>query len=387
MMKYPEANLLVVRKTERTLKASCYTELKWAIHRLGVDDFWKATVNPLEITYIPTGQKIYFRGLDESMKVTSITVDVGCLCWLWIEEAYEVSSEADFDMLDESIRGAVPDGLYKQVTLTFNPWSEKTWIRKRFFCDIVGKDSHGEPIYKERESHVSADGQILAITTTYQCNEWLDENDIQLFEEMKKNRPKRYWVAGLGNWGVAEGLIYENVEEREFDRYELAKERPHLKSAFGLDWGYVNDPSALFCSLVDMDTKEIFVFDELYEKGLGNEELYGRIVNMGYGKERIIADSAEPKSIDRLRDLGLYRIRPAKKGADSIVNGISYVQEFKIIVHPRCVNFLTEIGLYQWDEDKFGKRVNKPIDEWNHLMDAMRYAISSLSRGSTYSFD
>ena len=108
MMKHPAANLLVIRKTERTLKTSCFTELKWAVHRLQVDHLWKFTLSPLEATYKPTGQKIYFRGLDDPLKITSITVDVGCLCWGWIEEAYEITREDDFRMLDESIRGEVP---------------------------------------------------------------------------------------------------------------------------------------------------------------------------------------------------------------------------------------------------------------------------------------
>lgn len=123
MMKYPDANTLVVRKVFGTLKDSCFTELKWAIHRLGVDDFWKIRESPLEMTYSPTGQKIYFRGLDDPLKVTSITVKHGYLCFMWLEEAYEVGNEADFDMLNESIRGAIPEetGLFKQVTLTLNP--------------------------------------------------------------------------------------------------------------------------------------------------------------------------------------------------------------------------------------------------------------------------
>lgn len=135
MMKYPDANTLVVRKTYRTLKDSCFTELKWAIHRLGVDAFWDIKESPLEMTYKPTGQKIYFRGLDDPLKVTSITVDQGVLCWMWIEEAYEISSEDDFNMLDESIRGAIPEGsdLFKQITVTFNPWNEHHWLKKRFF--------------------------------------------------------------------------------------------------------------------------------------------------------------------------------------------------------------------------------------------------------------
>lgn len=126
LMKYPDANLLVVRKVFRTLKDSCFTELKWAIHRLGVDAFWEIKESPLEMTYKPTGQKIYFRGLDDPLKVTSITVEHGFLCWMWIEEAYEIGNENDFNMLDESIRGAIPPetGLFKQITLTFNPWNE-----------------------------------------------------------------------------------------------------------------------------------------------------------------------------------------------------------------------------------------------------------------------
>lgn len=103
-MKYPEANTLVIRKTYRTLKDSCFKELKWAIHRLQVDNWWEIKESPLEMKYKPTGQTIYFRGLDDPLKVTSITVEIGVLCWLWIEEAYEIMKESDFDMIDESIR-------------------------------------------------------------------------------------------------------------------------------------------------------------------------------------------------------------------------------------------------------------------------------------------
>ena len=171
MMKYPEANLLVVRKTFRTLKDSCFTDLKWAVYRWGVDHLWNFTLSPLEATYIPTGQKIYFRGLDDPLKVTSIAVDKGCLCWMWLEEAYEIMSESDFDMLDESIRGSTPEGLFKQITITLNPWNEHHWIKKRFFD--------------------SCDPDILALTTNYLCNEWLDKSDLAVFERMKTNNPRR----------------------------------------------------------------------------------------------------------------------------------------------------------------------------------------------------
>ena len=353
MMKLSQANLLVVRKTYRTLKDSCYTELKWAVKRLCVEHLWDFTKNPLEATYKPTGQKIYFRGLDDPLKVTSVTVDVGVLCWMWIEEAYEITKEADFDVLDESIRGEVPPGLFKQVTLTFNPWNERHWLKKRFFD--------------------AEDTDILALTTNYMCNEWLDAADIRVFEDMKKRNPRRYAVAGLGGWGIVDGLVYENWREEAFD-IEAIRERPEIVSAFGLDFGYTNDPSTLFCGLLDLKGKRLFVFDEMYEKGLSNRKIAETITDMGYSKERITADSAEPKSIDELRGLGL-RVKAAKKGKDSIQNGIQWIQDLEIIVHPRCVNFLTEISNYTWDEDKFGTKLNVPIDDFNHLMDAMRYAL------------
>ena len=107
----------------------------------------------------------------------------------------------------------------------------------------------------------------------------------------------------------------------------------------------------------------------------------------GYAKERIKADCAEPKSIDELREAGLQRIRAARKGKDSVNNGIQYIQGYTIIIHPRCVNFITEISNYTWDEDKFGTKINRPIDDFNHLMDAMRYALEDMLVGSAFSFD
>ena len=384
MMKYPQANTLVIRKTFRTLKDSCYTELKWAVHRLGVDAWWEFKLNPLEATYKPTGQKIYFRGLDDPLKVTSITVDVGVLCWAWLEEGYEVMNEDDFNILDESIRGGVPEGsgLFKQWTITFNPWNEHHWFKKRFFGEIIGKDTQGKPIYKFYENWKSPDGQILAITTNYKCNEWLDAADIKVFEDMKKRNPRRYAVAGLGGWGIVDGLVYENWKEEAFDIEDI-RSRPGIISAFGLDFGYTNDPSTLFCGLLDQKEKRLFVFDEMYEKGLSNKKIADNIQAMGYGKERITADSAEPKSIDELKSLGL-RVKGAAKGKDSIKNGIQWIQDLEIIIHPRCVNFLTEISNYTWDKDKFGTKLNVPIDDFNHLMDAMRYALEKYIAGKKW---
>lgn len=370
---YENANLIVFRKTYRTIKDSCFTDLKWALERIGVIDEWNITLSPLEMTRKKTGQKILFRGLDDTLKVTSITVEKGVLCWAWLEEAYEVMNEADFDVLDESIRGECPAPLFKQWTITFNPWNEHHWLKKRFFDELVGVDAEGKPIYKERKNPISEDGDILAITTNYLCNEWLDEADKRLFERMKKHNPRRYQVAGLANWGIVDGFVYEKWREEAFD-IDKIRRQPGIVSCFGLDFGYTNDPSTLFCGLLDKENKRLFVFDEMYEKGMSNRRIADEITRMGFAKEQITADSAEPKSIDELKGYGL-RVRSAQKGRDSIQNGIQWIQELEIIIHPRCVNFLTEISNYTWDKDKFGNKLNVPIDDFNHLMDAMRYAL------------
>ena len=349
----PVINWLVVRKTERTLRDSCFAQLKWAMRKLHVEKYFRCSVSPLEITYIPTGQKILFRGLDDPLKVTSITVDSGCLCRLWIEEAYEITKEDDFNRLDESIRGQLPEGMYHQVVLTFNPWSDRHWLKKRFFD--------------------TPSSNVLAMTTNYRCNEFLSQSDLLLFEEMKKN-PRRYAVAGEGDWGVVDGLVYENWKEQVFDTSEITR-RTTVKSAFGLDFGYTNDPSAFICLLVDETAREIYVFDEMYQKGMSNDDIGEELLRRGYSKERIRADSAEPKSIAYLRKKYLRRIRAAKKGPDSIMAGVTLIQDYTIIIHPSCVNFITEISNYTWATDKFDNKINKPVDDFNHLMDAMRYAM------------
>lgn len=351
IMKHPLSNMLVVRKTYRTLKDSCFTELKWAIRRFQVEHLWQIKESPLEMTYIPTGQKIYFRGLDDPLKITSIATEVGVLSWMWIEEAYEITKEEDFDTLAESMLGDCPEGLWKQITLTFNPWSDRTWIKKRFF-DV-------------------SDPDILALTTNYKCNEWLSEADRKEFDRMAKNNPRRYRVAGLGEWGVVDGLIYEKYREEVFTLSQLPRD---AQSAFGLDFGYTNDPSALFCGFLSLEHRRLYVWDEMYKKGMSNKAIAQEVSRMGYAKERITGDSAEPKSIAELGGLGLTRIRGAKKGKDSVNNGIQWIQDLEIIVHPRCVNFLTEISQYQWKKDKFGKPLNEPEGD-DHLMDAMRYAL------------
>ncbi|WEY89761.1 PBSX family phage terminase large subunit [Bacillus subtilis] len=359
MMQFPQANTLVVRKVFKDHKDSTYAQLKWAIRRLKVEHLWEWTKSPLEIRYKPTGQKILFRGLDDPMSVTSITVDVGYLCWAWFEEAYQILNEDDFNKVDMSIRGELPPGYFKQITLSFNPWNEKHWLKRRFF-DVQ-------------------DNNILALTTNYKCNEFLGDDDRQLFDWMKKNNLRRYKIEGLGEWGIAEGAIFTNWREFAFDRFEIAK-REGVKSAFGLDFGFTTDPSALACSLVDIKNRELFIFDEMYKPGLLNNEIAETITDMGYRKELIIADSAEQKSIAELRKYGLKKIKPAEKGPDSIKAGIQFLQQFTIFIHPKCSNAAMEFSNYVWDKNKDGKLINKPVDEYNHFIDALRYSMEPIKK-------
>ena len=365
MTMYPLANTLVIRKTFNSHKDSTWTQLKWAAKNLGLDDDWNFSKSPLEATRKSTGQKILFRGLDDPMSITSITVEHGYLCWAWFEEAFQVMNEDDFNKVDMSIRGQLPDGYYKQITITFNPWSEKHWLKKRFF------DTN--------------DPNILALTTTYECNEWLGPDDRALFEQMKINNPRRYNIEGLGNWGIAEGLVYENFIEQEFDYMDISI-RAGTKTAFGLDFGYTNDPTAFIAAIVDQENKELYIFDEHYQKAMTNEDIANMIKYKGYSKETITADSAEPKSIDDIKSKGIYRIKAAKKGKDSILNGIQNIQDYKIIIHPKCENFLIEINNYVWS-NKNGIVINKPIDDFNHLMDALRYAMEDTKKSGLVIMD
>ncbi len=358
IMKYPDSNLLVVRAVFNTHRDSTFAQLRWAQERLGVSHLWQNTVSHMEMTYLPTGQKILFRGFDDVLKLASTTVSTGYLCWVWVEEAFEIASEEDFEKLDLSVpRGNVPDHLFKQTTLTFNPWSEKHWLKKRFF---------------DRASE-----SVSTYTTNYLCNEFLDSTDKEVFERLKTTNYRRYTVAGLGCWGVAEGLVYDNFESKSFDKNQLGKADGtewQYRSFFGLDYGYTNDPTAFIAFAVNPISKEIYIYDEFYKQKMLNSDIAEAIKQKGFSKERIRADSAEPKSNADLRRLGISRIMPSIKGRDSVLNGIAQIQEYKIYVHPSCVNAFAELSSYCWKKDKNENGHNEPEDKNNHLMDALRYA-------------
>lgn len=243
MMQYPLANTLVVRQTAATLKDSFYTQLKWAIHRLGVDAYWRARVSPLELEYIPTGQKILFRGLDDPLKITSVTVAHGVLCWGVVEEAYEISEE-DFNRLDESLRGELPESYFIQWTLVFNPWDSGCWLKARFFD--------------------TPHDNVLAMTTTYECNEWLSDDDRAMFEDMKLTDPERYKTAGLGEWGVAAGQFFRQWSSslHVVEPFDIPKGWMRFRA---MDWGSAK-PYACLWLACDYDDN-IYVYRELYGWG------------------------------------------------------------------------------------------------------------------------
>ena len=364
LIKYPEANALCVRRYGNTLRDSCFSDLRWAVEKLGVSNYFVFTVSPMEVTYTVTGQKILFRGLDMGTKVTSISVPKGVLCWVWIEEAYEINNEDDFNKLDMSIRGEVPEGYFKRIMITFNPWSANSWLKSRFF------DKPDEDTFTK--------------TTTYQCNEWLDDADRHIFEKMKANNPRRYRIEGEGEWGIAEGLIYENVTYKDFDIDEVRK-IPGIVSAFGLDFGFT-DPNAFTACMVDNTNMTIYVFDEWYQTGATNKVIADAIKEKGYGGQRIICDSAEPKSIAELQEEGI-KAEASRKGKDSVNHGIQLIQNYKIVVHEKnCPEFKIEISNYCWAKDKNGKPTDKPDHEFSHGMDSFRYAVAKALMPDVYSW-
>lgn len=357
LMKYPKSNLLCVRAVMNTHRDSTFAQLKWAQERLGVSHLWQNTVSPLEMVYKPTGQKILFRGFDDVLKLASTTVSKGYLNFVWVEEAFELPSEADFDKLDLSVpRGNLPDGYFKQTTLTFNPWSETHWLKKRFF-DIPSSDT-------------------ATYSTNYLINEFLDDTDRAVFERMKKTNRRKYEVAGLGNWGISEGLVFENWH---IGVPEIPEEEQYMwKSFFGLDYGYSNDPTAFIAFKVNPNSKKIYIFDEFYRRRMLNCDIADEIKRRGYSKERIRADCAEPKSNDDLRRLGISRITPSVKGRDSILNGIARISEYEIFVDPACVNTARELSSYVYDERVRENGLILPKDSDNHLCDALRYAFEDV---------
>ncbi|MGC7665102.1 PBSX family phage terminase large subunit [Staphylococcus epidermidis] len=356
IMQYSWANLLVIRRYSNTNKQSTYTDLKWATNQLGVAHLFRFNESLPEITYKPTGQKILFRGLDDPLKITSITVDTGILCWAWFEEAYQIETFDKFSTVVESIRGSVDDPeFFKQITITFNPWSERHWLKPTFFDEDTKLNN------------------TFSYTTTFRVNEWLDEVDIARYEDLYRTNPRRARIVCDGDWGVAEGLVFENFEVKEFDWVKKLKEMQVV--AHGSDFGFTQDPTTLISTIVDLKNKELWIYDEHYQRGMLTDEIYQMYLDKGLKNAKIIADSAEKRLITEIKRKGISNLKPSIKGQGSIMQGVQFIQGFKIYVHPSCEHTIEELNTYTFDQDKDGNWLNKPIDENNHILDALRYSL------------
>lgn len=356
LMEYEWANLLVVRRFSNTNKQSTYTDLRWATNRLGVKHLFKFNDSLPEITYKPTGQKILFRGLDDPLKITSITVENGILCWAWFEEAYQIETFDKFSTVVESIRGSVDDPeFFKQITITFNPWSERHWLKPTFFDEDTKLNN------------------TFSYTTTFRVNEWLDDVDIGRYEDLYRTNPRRARIVCDGDWGVAEGLVFENFEVKEFDWVKKLKDKQVV--AHGSDFGFTQDPTTLVSTIVDTQNKELWIYDEYYQRGMLTDEIYQMYIDKGLKNAEIIADSAEKRLITEIKRKGISNIKPSVKGQGSIMQGVQFIQGFKIYVHPSCEHTIEELNTYTFDQDKDGNWLNKPIDENNHILDALRYSL------------
>lgn len=280
IMKYPLANALVVRNTFNTHKDSTFAVLKWAAERLKVAHLWQFKESPLEAIYKPTGQKILFRGFDDPLKLTSITVSVGFLCWVWLEEAFEIEDEEEFRTLDESIRGDVPEGYWKQLTLTYNPWVDTHWTKTRFFDNT--------------------DPDAFTLTTTYKCNEWLDDADRKLIEDLRKNNPDRYKVVGLGEYGIPGGAYFDEFR-KDIHVIEPFIIPNHWLRYRALDYGL----DMLACYWIATDTQgKAYVYKELYQPGLIISEAAQAIKDMTGDDEDIYSTIAPPDLWNRRQETG-----------------------------------------------------------------------------------
>jgi phage terminase large subunit len=206
---------------------------------------------------------------------------------------------------------------------------------------------------------------------------------------MKEKNPRRYRIEGLGEWGIAEGLIYENWKQEEFSVDDIIKQNlkvkdnrglPNLVSCNGIDFGY-NDPTAFVGAYADKKNYKIYVYFEYCEREMENRKIANALITAGFGSSLILADSEDPRTINELKLLGLHGIRGARKGAGSVLGGIQRLQDYEIIVHPRCVHTIEALSNYAWKKDRLSDKItNEPEHDFSHIPDALRYGTESLPR-------
>ena len=335
--------VLVVRKVARTLKDSVFQML---LDTLGTFQVLPhCLVNRTTFTVeLPNGSIFLFKGIDDGAEriksITSITDIV-------IEEATELT-EDEFTQLDLRLRA---DAANQQAYLMFNPVSKVNWCFKHWF-------ENGTP------------PNTKIIKSTYRDNRFLPAEYVASLENMKQTNYTYWNIYANGEFCSLDKLIFTNWRQYDGDVPQ------NLPLMIGLDFGYINDPSALVVSRIDEANKKIYVIDEHCEKGMLNDAIAALITYKGYAKELIIADSAEKKSIDEIKRCGVPRIKPAVKGQGSILQGIQKLQQYELLVSSSCPNLIVELQNYSWKKDRSsGEYINEPQDLWNHCCDSLRYSL------------
>lgn len=342
--------ILALRKIDRTVENSIYQLFKDELSHFKLIEYCKLnkTTHTIEL---PNGSIILCAGLSESERIKSITG----ITDIWMEEATEFTQD-DFSQLDLRLRARSKN---LQIFLSFNPVSKANWVYKLFFSDEAPQD-----INQFRK-------KVQVVQTTYKDNKFLPQSYIDSIESLIYTNPTYYKVYALGEFASLDKLVFVN-----WDVEDINEPLTNLKLLCGLDFGYVNDATAFVASYLDEQNKIIYCVDEFYKTGMLNDEIANMIIEKGYGKERIIADSAEQKSIEEIKRKGIPRIKPSIKGKGSILQGIQKLQQYKLIVSPNCSHLITELQNYSWKKDrKTNEYVNEPVDEFNHCIDALRYSL------------
>jgi phage terminase large subunit len=352
-------NYLVCRAVAKTIKRSVFQEIKKVIKAWKLLAEFKINESDLTIT-CGNGYQILFAGLDDVEKLKSITPALGVITDIWLEEATEAEKD-DVKQLSKRQRGGSED-ISKRMTLSFNPILQTHWIYTEYFESIAWTDDQTEYISDE----------LSILKTTYKDNRFLTRADVADLE----NETDSYFynVYTLGNWGVLGDVIFTNwkiadLADAASEYYLPDEQRTYRKH--GLDFGFSSDPAALPATHYDKKRKRIYIYGELYELGLTNDVLATQAKQL-IGGDRVTCDSSEPKSIQELRMHGV-NAHGAKKGKDSVLHGIQWLQQQTIIIDKRCVKTKTEIQQYQWKKDKDGKSIRQPTEKNNHIIDGLRY--------------
>lgn len=349
-------NYLVCRQTARTLRGSVFQQIERVIREAGLLPYW--TINKSDaVMTCANGYQILFAGLDDVEKIKSMIPKVGVLTDIWIEEATETERGDVMDLYKRQRGG--DESTLKRMTLSFNPILQSHWIYKEWFENVAWADDQKE--YRTPE--------LSILKTTYKDNRFLTAQDRSDLENEKDKY--RYEVYTLGRWGILGHTIFTNWRVEDLSGME-AQFTNHRN---GLDFGFSVDPSALWVAHYDREHKRIYVYRELYQKGLTNDLLAVEVKKI-IGDDYVVCDSAEPKSIAELQAHGI-RATGAAKGKDSVLYGYQWLQQQEIIIDKNCVNTKMEISTAHWQEDAGGNAILKPAGTNDHLISAARYAHES----------